>query len=627
MRLNRAVHIIIVVLGLVFQRGSAGENLSALPSLRNPMSEGYLQQHLSPEYPRLVYTPEVVEILRDGVKTDSVLKNMYAAIRLNVNSILNQPLLKRKMTGRRLLHVSREMLYRVNMLGVVGLIEEDAAVLTRIDQEILSVCRFADWNPDHYLDVAEMSLAVALALDWTHGRLPDSTVSIAKTALIEKGLRPSWSEDGIRWKYAYGDNNWNQVCNGGMIAAALAVASDEPELAAKTIHRALDGMPYALRQYAPDGVYPEGSSYWRYGTSFTVMTAAMLGSALGDDFGLYAVPGLKESALFRLLSIAPSGLYYNFFDCRDRREGKGDTVLAWFAVKSGDSTFFEKDRFLQPAEDMGKLNRLDGAALAWISQFSPSRSCEIPVAWKGNGENPIAIFRSKDDAPYRYYFGGKGGQASSSHGNMDAGSFVFELDGLRWVRDSGNQDYHQLEQTGFDLWGRSQTSERWTLLTKNNFGHSTITVNDELFLVDGFASLVDFGDGDKPRASFDLSAVYGSNVLSAVRLFSKDGPASLVIEDQIMVSSNTRTITWQLMTTAKVEPVEGGAILRQDGRRLMLENQSHPELKVSVVELDPPPLKLDRRINGLKRVEIQIPAQIAVNGKISFKVRLAEGDK
>ena len=49
----------------------------------------------------------------------------------------------------------------------------------------------------------------------------------------------------------------NQVCNGGMIAASIAIADKDPQLAAKTISRSLDGMPYALQEYFPDGVYPE----------------------------------------------------------------------------------------------------------------------------------------------------------------------------------------------------------------------------------------------------------------------------------------------------------------------------------------------------------------------------------
>lgn len=616
-----------IVLALGVQFCAAAEDGAVLPQLDNPISVQYLQQHLKPQHPRLVYTPEMVGELKAGVETDPVLENLYASIRLNADAILRTPPLRRRMVGRRLLHTSREMLYRVNMLGVVVLVEGDENILKRLDREILAVCAFSDWNPDHFLDVAEMSLAVALALDWADGRLPESTVEIAKTALVEKGLRPSWPEDGSRFGRAYGDNNWNQVCNGGLVAAALAVAEQEPALAAKTLHRALEGMPYALRQYAPDGVYPEGATYWSYGTSFTVITAAMLETALGTDFGLYEVPGLRESAVFRSLSVAPSGLYYNFADCGDERDRRGDATLAWFAAKSGNAAFFEQERFLLPPSELGKPGRLDGAALAWIARFEPKESERMPEVWKGDGPNPIVIFKSGADDPHRYYFGGKGGQATSSHGNMDAGSFVFELDGVRWVLDPGNQGYHALEKTGFNLWGRAQDSQRWTLLTKNNFGHSTLTVNDELFVANAFAPLIEFGGDEAPSASFDLSGVYGTNVVRAVRQFVKDSPVSLVVEDRITVSGNTDALTWQLITTADVEMAKGGAILRQGGESLRLVNQTHPDLKVSVVSLDPPPLKLDRRIDGLKRVEIRIPATVALNGKIAFRVRLVKGDQ
>lgn len=622
MKLRSLVSVAVVTCGVAIQSIYAEDAARALPQLDNPITVDYLEQHLRREHPRLVYTPAIVDELKLKRQTDPVLRNLYAAVRLNANAVSEKPLLKRKMTGRRLLGVSREMLYRVNMLGVVYLVEKDEAILERLNQEVLTVCNFSDWNPSHFLDVAEMSLAVALALDWTHGQLPASTVQIAQTALIEKGIRPSWPKDGTPWRRAFGDNNWNQVCNGGLIAASLATAELNPELAARTIHRALVGMPNALDEYAPDGVYPEGSSYWNYGTGFSVVTAAMFESAFGTDFGLYEVQGFKESAVFRALCNAPSGMYYNFADCGDRRKPKGDTLLAWFAAKSGNSTFFETDRFLQPAKEIGKLDRLDGVALAWITQYTANNSSELPTVWKGEGSNPIAIFKTTAEDPHNYYFGGKGGKATTSHGNMDAGSFVFELNGVRWVLDPGNQSYNALEKNGFNLWSRKQNSERWTLLTKNNFGHSTVTINDEPFIVDGVAPLIDFQDGDQPEAAFDLSALYGKNVNRATRRFIKDGAESLLINDQIEPSTSTRKIVWQLITTASVEPFTGGARLEQDGKALELQILSHQDLAVTVVPLDPPPLELDRQIKGLKRLEISIPIQAEPHGQIHFKTKL-----
>ena len=408
-----------------------------------------------------------------------------------------------------------------------------------------------------------------------------------------------------------------------MIAASLAVAEVEPELAAKTIYRALDGMTHALVEYGPDGVYPEGSTYWSYGTRFSVTTAAMLESAFGTDFGIADYPAFKESAIFRCLSNAPSGWYFNYSDCGDKRSENGDVALAWFAVKTGNKEFFEKERFLRPAEEMGELSRLAGAGMAWISQYAEKEDVKMPTAWKGQGANPIVIFKSDNNDSHHYYFGGKGGKGSNNHGNMDAGTFVFELNGVRWVVDPGNQSYNALEKTGFDLWGRCQTCERWTLLTKNNFGHSTISVNNKLHVVDGQCTLTNFKDGNMPEATFNLQPAFGKLLKSAQRRFVKDSPTSLLIEDEIETNDSTKLITWQLMTTADVELVDGGALLKQDGKILKLENLSHSELDLSVVSLYPAPLKLDRQIVGLKRLEIRIPAWTIEGGKTTLKVRLS----
>jgi hypothetical protein len=247
----------------------------------------------------------------------------------------------------------------------------------------------------------------------------------------------------------------------------------------------------------------------------------------------------------------------------------------------------------------------------------------MPTAWKGDGSNPIVVFKGDENDTHNYYFGGKGGRATTSHGNMDAGSFIFELNGVRWVIDPGNQSYHELEKTGFDLWASCQDCQRWTLLTKNNFGHSTISVNDQLFINNGQATLLDFKDGKDPRASFDLTPLYGGNLKKALRTFEKDSPASVVIEDQVETSESTKLITWQLMTAADVEITDGGAVLRQDGKELKIENLTHPDLTFSVISLYPAPMELDRQIENLKRLELRVPAWTLENGRGTIKVRLS----
>jgi len=593
------------------------------PKLQNPIDVAYVKKHLRKAQPRLVLNRDIEKRLRQQLKTDPVVQNMYKAIQRDAAAIPSQPLLEHKKIGRRLLSVSREMLRRVNMLGMVYRIEKDPTILQRINDEVLAVSRFPDWNPSHYLDVGEMSLAVALALDWTAGDLPKATIEEAEKALIEKGIQPSWPTDNGNAWWAYGNNNWNQVCNGGMIAASIAIAERDPELAAKTLHRALDGLPNALHEYMPNGIYPEGSTYWDYGTGFSVITIALLESAFGTAFGYGDFPGFLESATFRVLTNAPSGMYYNYADCGDRRGQNGDIVLAWFAKRTGDGTFFEQDRFLKPVDEMGRLSRLDGAGLVWLAQFEQKTEGSIPTAWKGDGANPLVFFTGGADDSHQYYFGGKGGRGTVNHGNMDGGSFVFELNGVRWVVDPGNQDYETLEKTGFDLWGKTQNSQRWTLLTKNNFGHSTLSVNGQLHRVDGMATITDFKNGATPEATVDLTAAFGDLLASAKRRFVKDSPTSLLIEDRIAPSEKTEEVTWQLMTTADVTIQPNGAILQKDGKSLVIENLSHPEIQFSVISLDPAPLALDRQIKGLKRIELRIPRWTMTQSEETLRVRLS----
>ena len=82
----------------------------------------------------------------------------------------------------------------MNILSMVYRIEKDPVILKRIDDEVKAVCNFSDWNPSHYLDVAEMSLAVAIAIDWVGDALPKATVGLAITSLIEKGIKPSYPQ-------------------------------------------------------------------------------------------------------------------------------------------------------------------------------------------------------------------------------------------------------------------------------------------------------------------------------------------------------------------------------------------------------------------------------------------------
>tara|TARA_R110002050_G_scaffold66331_3_gene143309 strand:- start:105 stop:1973 length:1869 start_codon:yes stop_codon:yes gene_type:complete len=584
--------------------------------LENPITAAYLKRNLKRTSPKLILTPTIERTLKEKLQSDPLMQSYYQYLQKEAKGILDQPLLKRELEGFRLLFVSRELIQRMSTLAMVYRIERQPEILQRIDVELKAVCAFSDWNPQHFLDIAEMSFGVALALDWAGEDLPKTTVSLAKKALIEKGIIPSFNEDGERMFWINGHNNWNAVCHGGMIAASLAVADVDPELAAKTISRALDKLPNSLKEYAPDGVYPEGPSYWGYGTSYTIIASNTLETAFGSDFGISESPGFMKSAEFLLNATAPSGNYFNFADSGDKYNGGVALLLSWFGAKTADALYFDHSFFQNPKE----AGRFAGLGLVWLSQMDPKNTGKIAQNWLGKGTNPIAIFRGDSD----YFAGMKGGKAQLSHGNMDAGTFVFDLNGVRWVVDPGNQRYYPLNKIGFNLAGHCQDCPRWTLLTKNNRTHSTITVNDEDFNVQGFAPIIDFKDQDQAEVSIDLSNLYFDNTKAVQRKFTKDSKRSLLIEDTFETNENTKSITWGLMTQAEVSLEKNGAVLKQNGKTLHIRILNTDKYNLSVISLDPPPLEIDKTMENLKRIEIRIPAWTLENGKGSLKVRLSE---
>ena len=584
----------------------------AMPLPRRPDSLRWLEQLPAVgQQPRLILTPERLAQLQEAIRKDTLVAALHHGLLDYADTLLTRPPLTYSKKGRRLLDVSREALRRLTILALVYRTTGEEAYLDRLDRELSAVSNFPDWNPSHFLDVAEMMLGVALSLDWTQYALPTTTTRAARVALLNHGLRPALQED--QWWIAT-DNNWNQVCHGGTVAAALLLADTHPESAYRAIDRALTYLPEAMRTYAPDGAYPEGPGYWAYATGYTVATIELLRTALGDDYGIADYPGFVASASYRLAAESPSRQYYNYGDngLRAGRRGAGAELLAWFAHET-EQTAYLRPQYLRQAY-RGKPSRLAAPALPWVAaalagyDSAATPSAEL-LEYYGGGTNPIFVLRDAEEPTF--YLAGKGGRGNINHGNLDAGSFVFELDGVRWAVDPGVQGYNDLEQIGFDLWSMQQQAPRWTLLSKGNHFHSTLTVNDSLHRVAGFAPLRRDTAATPATYTTDLSEVLIPHLRGASRTWRKLSPRSFEVVDSLQLDSlATQSVTWQWLTYADVELVADGAVLQQAGKSLRLTVVAPTAVHFSVVQLDPPPLPYDLRLPGLKRLELRVPAHV-----------------
>ncbi|GAI32657.1 unnamed protein product, partial [marine sediment metagenome] len=247
-------------------------------------------------------------------------------------NILQQEPLERIKIGRRLLSTSREYLRRVFFLSYAYRMTGDKRFLAHTEKHMVKAAGFSDWNPTHFLDVAEMTMALAIGYDWLFDELPEASKQLIKEAIVKKGLEPSYNDD-YNW-FLRAEHNWNQVCNAGMTFGALAIQDDYPGLADSVINRAFETIPKAMHDYRPDGAYPEGYGYWGYGTSFNVIFLSAVEKALGTDRGLAASPGFLKTAGFLQHMLAPSNICYNWGDCGAR--GSLNSAMFWFAARNND---------------------------------------------------------------------------------------------------------------------------------------------------------------------------------------------------------------------------------------------------------------------------------------------------
>ncbi|HEY3122123.1 MAG TPA: heparinase, partial [Vicinamibacteria bacterium] len=213
---------------------------------------------LRPGHPRLLVDGATwAEVAKRG-RADPRLAALLRVITSDARRLLDQPVLEYRKVGRRLLAVSRAALQRTLTLSLAYRVTGEEAFARRAEAEMLGVAAFSDWNPSHFLDVAEMTAALAFGYDWLHDALRPEARATIRQAIVEKGLRPGLDPAAPHNGWQSRENNWNQVCFGGLTLGALAVAEDEPGLAQQLLARARAGIVHGLAPYAPDGVYPEG---------------------------------------------------------------------------------------------------------------------------------------------------------------------------------------------------------------------------------------------------------------------------------------------------------------------------------------------------------------------------------
>ncbi|MBA5204248.1 DUF4962 domain-containing protein [Pectobacterium aroidearum] len=544
-------------------------------------------KNLKKDHPRLLMTGEDIKIIQEQVKSDEEMKKLVDDVIRRAEGSLNEPVIHYKLTGNdaspSLLDTSRKAIKIILDNAFSWKITGDARFAKKAKETVLAVSDFPDWNAQsRFLDAGEMMFAVAIGYDWLYDQLSAEEEKQIREALLEKGINwglkayadkdPAAPSLGFPWWAT----NWNEVCNGGVLAAVLATAEHYPERTLTLLNNIIPSLKMGLDAYKPDGASAESPIYWSYGMTYRIIAQEMLRSAFGQDYGLSSDTVLEKTPWYRFAIEGFSGDGFNYGDAV---EDQGYTpAYAWFGNR------YKQDLIINAARgQMQKALARSAAGKVWgeFDRFLPLFALWYPQAvsvsgattqdnFLFHGPSALFIYKKQFSDGGNVWLGIKSGDNKANHAHQDLGSFVLEYDGVRWANDLG-KDYYNLP-------GYFDNAVRPSYFRVSALSHNTLTFDGDNQDPNGVATLI--WDEKQSTARLELTHAYPDVAENILREYRLDGKA-ITISDAIQGTYNPKIYRWAMVTTAEITIKGNTALLTKEGRTInVIKDDDSAEFRV-----------------------------------------------
>ncbi len=509
--------------------------------------------NLRKNHPRLMVLDDQIQTDKGLIQNDAMAGELFKQLKSQADKMIDQPPAQHVLIGPRLLSQSRGALKVISTEAGMYRLTGDVKYAERAKKEMLDVAAFADWNPSHFLDVAEMTNACGIGYDWIYDQLSADERKTIREAIVEKAFKPALDAYAKKAFWTKSNMNWSQVCAGGLTVGALAIADEEPEIARQIIDLAHGTIITPMKEFAPDGGWDEGPGYWNYATSYNVYYLSAIESALGTDFDLEKTPGFSNTGSFHIQLTGPGKKLFNFADAGEGYETAPQ--MFWLAKHFNRPTYAAWER----ANSAGKMNIFH---LLW---FDPDGTLDaaddMPLDTEFKRVN-VGVFRSSFADPDAWYVAFKGGDNAANHSHLDLGSFVLDALGQRWGMDLGPDDYNLPEYFG---------KLRFTYFRLMTKAHNTISVDNGANQNTKAKAPILWFDSKPDRASavIDLTAAY-AHAASVHRGISMIDRKRVLIQDEVnLAQTEPHSFEWNFHTQAKVDVDGKKAILTLHGKQLI----------------------------------------------------------
>jgi hypothetical protein len=344
------------------------------------------------------------------------------------------------------------------------------------------------------------------------------------------GKRRMWIDGGTA----------SAVVNAGMLAMSLALADIYPETSLKLINRILRNVESCFASYAPDGGYSEGVAAWEKSSRALALVIAMLQKACGTDYGLASAPGFSATGYFAIATETANGMW-NFHNSAARPTDT--SMMFWLSTQYGDETY----AYVRRQQLISGTKRVSPFDIIFYTTVDDAFVPTLPqdTVYRKTG---LAIMRSgweNEDT----FVGLHGGANDEVNGDLDAGSVVLDMAGVRFFAETGGIETLPV------------------MMRRRAAGQNTIVVNPAAEPAPdqephANAKIVEMkGREDRIYAVVDMTST-NKNILRGKRgVMLTDNRQTVVIQDELLLTAPGE-ILWTVYTPAEVELLSGSKVAK-----------------------------------------------------------------
>lgn len=454
----------------------------------------------------------------------------------------------------------------------------------------------------HFLDSGKISAGFAVGYDTLRDYLSDDekeyirkrvkTLLLDNATVVYNDTRSGNSYRSTNWYYA--PSNWGSVVSGGLFSMCMAFAKDYDDMTTTEknqikylLGNLIQSLEFNHMLIYPDFSWPEGIGYWNFVSEYQIVYCLNpLMTLCGDDYGFLHDDMFKGFFEFKNIMSGPKGVF-NF------------TTTA-----EGNPTFTAQDYLYSNLTDDGEImsnqymirkiigyDSTDPREVLWYDADLIDKSqISIPLD-KFYGSTGVGFFRNNfynDQSSYAAFVANENAAQTSS---KEQGSFVFDLDGVRWATDIGYEVYdlcdflpNVLDANGKKI---ATGNGRQRAYRYRAEGNNCVVINpqNETDPENNPYGGQDYGVKTKlledrcayskteSFAQIDLSDIYKTNVTDYKRgYYFGDNRTTLTVRDEIVPKNTSvnNTVYWFMHTRADIQISPDGkvATLTQNGKQV-----------------------------------------------------------